>query len=211
MGLIKDINGPTTNSDTSASAYFFDIITQFLSICQHTSSDSEKTLTLVARSADSGIARAVYHFRDEIKAENIHLKAIFTQINTSKDLSNWLSSEQSPLGKSLAKNLRWAKAPALTNAHEQLTLNNICNWSGESMRRDINARFGYYIFDADCKKAAVLGKTAFKALWRTSEPLPQSLLKNALDRETGLYSLQSEAMSFNSTENAPSSPEFTRH
>ncbi len=210
MGLIKDINGPTTNSDTS-SAYFFDIITQFLDISQHTSSDSEKTLTLVARSADSGIARAVHHFRDEIKAENIHLKAIFTQINTSNDLSNWLSLEQSPLGENLAKNLRWAKAPALTNAHEQLTLNNICNWSGESMRRDINARFGYYIFDADCKKAAILGKTAFQALWRTSEPLPHALLKSAHDREAGLYSLQSEAMNLNSPANAPSSPEFTRH
>ena len=211
MGLIKDINGPTTKSEDAATAYFFDIVTQFLDVVQHTPTDQNKTLMLLARSPDCGIAKAVYHFRDEIKAAGLTLKVIFTQINTSKELNKWLSAESSPLGEACEKHIRWAKSPALTDAHEQLTFSTICNWSGESMRRDINARFGYYIFDVECKEAAQRANNSFKAFWKASVPLPQTCFKRALVQEDEIYTLQPASSPISVGAFSTTTPEFTRH
>ena len=87
MGLNKNIQMPVNNAATAEMAYFLDVITQFQKVMKD-SEESEKQLVMLARSAESCIAKAVYHFREELNNANIHLKIIFNQIQTSDELSN---------------------------------------------------------------------------------------------------------------------------
>ena len=211
MGLNKNIQMPVNNAATAEMAYFLDVITQFQKVMKD-SEESEKQLVMLARSAESCIAKAVYHFREELNNANIHLKIIFNQIQTSDELSNWLLPEQSPLGPNPEQNIRWTKQTSLADAHEQLTFGNACSWSGESMRRDVNTRFGFYMFKEDCKTTAKLANNAFKALWNISTPLPQTLIKR-INSEAGSEMLNIETDSFTPSRHGEIfiAPEFTRH
>ncbi len=212
MGLIKEINCPLDHDETADLTYFFDIIDQFLSLLAEKSSDTtQNTLTLIARSAESSIAKALYDHKEQIKAQDIHLKVIFTQLTSGQELSNWLLLDQSPCTKP-EQSIRWAKQSNLCDAHEQLTLDKICSWSGESMRRDVNARFGFYMFDKSCKTSAIRAQRSFKALWNLSQNIPQAHFKRAsfthkpefLNLEKGTANLTSKASEI-------LAPEYTRH
>lgn len=212
MGLNKNITQPDSDAATSEMAYFLDVLSQFISTINTTTETSENELMLVARSAESCISKAVFHHRDELKEAGVHLNVIFSQVHLSDELSNWLMPDISPLGQTPETQLRWTNKTSLADAHEQLTLKDTCSWSGESMRRDVNARFGFYLFHEDCPKTARLGGASFRALWNISKPLPQSLLKrrsSAVSPE--LLNFQTENFEHGMNDHLFITPELTRH
>ncbi len=212
MGLNKNITLPDQDTASAEMAYFLDVLTQFQKSIQDQPRDTDLQLLLIARSAESCIARSVYQFRNELTAANVHLKLIFNQIKFSDELCNWLLPEQSPLGQTPEQNIRWTQQSSLSDAHEQLTLNSACSWSGESMRRDVNTRFGFYMFKEDCKTTANLARKSFKALWNIADPLPQTLLKR-IGTDSTNETLAFQADGFNPSRNSEIfiAPEFTRH
>lgn len=213
MKLVKDIDSPTEHDETAELSYFFDILDQFFEQAKSNHSQStELPLTLIARSPESCIAKALYQYKEELETQNIPLNVIFSQIPSSEELSNWLLPEKSPCGPTPEQNLRWAKRPNLADAHEQLTLGSMCSWSGESMRRDINARFGVYIFEKDCPQTATLGQRSFRALWQISTTIPHSHFKRAaLINNPEFLNLQNDAASLTPTAPQSLTSEFTRH
>ena len=212
MGLIKEINCPLDHDETADLTYFFDIIDQFLNLLPEQSSNtSQNTLTLIARSAESCIAKALYNHKEQLKAQDIHLKVIFTQLTSGQELSNWLLPDQSPCTKP-EQSIRWARQSNLCDAHEQLTLDKICSWSGESMRRDVNARFGFYMFDKSCKTSAMRAQRSFKALWKLSQSIPQTHFKRArFTHKPEFLNLEKGAANLTSKTSEILAPEFTRH
>lgn len=174
MGLIKEINRQSETDDSAELDYFFDILDHFYEVASNSfEKDDDKTLSLIARSPESCIAKAIYLSRDKLHEQNITLKVVFAHLSPINLLSDWLTPDTSPCTDNPLTQLRWAKRPNLVDAHEQLTLKSKCNWSGESMRRDVNARFGFYIFDETSKSAALTGSRSFNALWKVSETIPE--------------------------------------
>lgn len=211
MGLIKDISSPTTSDDTAELNYFFDILDHFIEKFSAQTNPNE-TLTLVARSPEANIAKACIQYREKLAMANIELKVIFAQITPTEHLSEWLDPEISPCGETPETNIRWGNKQNLMDAHEQLTLTNQCSWSGESMRRDVSARFGFYIFEEDCKQAAIRGERAFNALWHICDKIPQVHIKRAKQtNEQSFLGAHSKTSGFTQSENYFLASEFTRH
>lgn len=212
MGLIKDISSPASNDDSAELNYFFDILDHFLSILKSETSTQNPQLTLIARSPESNIAKAIFNYREKFQEHNAEFKIIFAHLNNPECLYEWLLPETSLCGKTPAQNIRWARRTNLVDAHEQLTLSNKCSWSGESMRREVSSRFGYYIFDKDCPKAAIRGERSFNALWKISENIPLAYIKRAKQANDSNYlSAHSDTSGFSLSDAHFVASEFTRH
>ncbi len=129
---------------------------------------SLEDITLVARSAESPVARALASLGADIASRGISVRAIF----------GYLECEKSPIGWSIAgpeipfnRHLRWAKNPRLADAHEQLVLGPQTAWIGDCLRRDPSRRDAYEQYaSADAHTAATL-HTSFARLWTASVPL----------------------------------------
>ncbi len=211
MGLIKEISSPTTTDESAELNYFFDILDHFI---EKISSDIslQKSLTLIARSPEANIAKACIQYREKLAFANIELKVIFAQITPTEFLCEWLDPETSPCGQNPEKNIKWGNRQNLVDAHEQLTLNNQCSWSGESMRREVSSRFGFYIFDENCKQAAIRGERAFNALWQICDQIPQVHIKRAKQtNDASFLGAHSKSGSFSQNEVNYLASEFTRH
>jgi|GEM_PF-6048311 len=211
MGLIKEISSPTATDDTAELNYFFDILDHFI---QKISSDAslDKSLTLIARSPEANIAKACIQYREKFSLANIEIKIIFAQITPTEHLCEWLDPETSPCGLNPEKNIRWGNRQNLVDAHEQLTLTNQCSWSGESMRREVSSRFGFYIFEKECKQAAIRGERAFNALWQICDKIPQVHIKRAKQtNEQSFLGAHSKSGSFSQNDVHFLASEFTRH
>ncbi len=213
MGRIKDISTPAENDTSAELNYFFDVLDHFINIAKTgVTHSSDESLTLITRAPDSAIARAILQYREKFAEINIPMQIIFAHLTPSEYLCNWIDPEISPCGETPTDNIRWAKRHNLLDAHEQLTLSNHCSWSGESMRREVSSRFGFYIFDENCPKAAIRGERSFNALWKISETLPQAQIKRAkLARDSQFLGVHGEQNNFSSTEAGDHTSEFTRH
>jgi hypothetical protein len=125
-------------------------------------------ITLVARSAESPVARALASLGTDITSRGITVRAIF----------GYLECEKSPIGWSIAgpeipftRQLRWAKNPRLADAHEQLVLGPQTAWIGDCLRRDPSRRDAYEQYvTADARTSETL-HTSFARLWTASVPL----------------------------------------
>jgi hypothetical protein len=125
-------------------------------------------ITLVARSAESPVARVLASLGSEIAGRGLSVRAIF----------GYLESEKSPAGWSVAgpeipfsRDLRWAKNQRLFDAHEQLVLGPVTAWVGDCMRRDPARRDAYEQFAAEDARTAQNLITSFSRLWAVSVPL----------------------------------------
>lgn len=213
MGIGKEISSPMESDDTAELEYFFEILEHFHElVSQPDRPETQKTFRLIARSPESYIARAIFQYRDKFLSNGASFHVIFANLSPVHFLSEWISDETSPCAAHAESTIRWARRPNLVDAHEQFTLNNECTWSGESMRRDVSSRFGFYLFEDACKETAIIAERSFQALWRVSEPIPASQVKRAkLVSESDFANLQSDATCLSVAEPLAISPEFTRH
>jgi hypothetical protein len=139
-----------------------------LLIPRATSAGSLEEITLVARSAESPVARALASIGAEIASRGITVRAIFGYLECEKSPAGWsIAGPEIPFN----RQLRWAKNPRLADAHEQLVLGPMTAWVGDCLRRDPARRDAYeqYI-TADARTAGNL-HTSFTRLWTASVPL----------------------------------------
>ena len=125
-------------------------------------------ITLVARSAESPVARALVALSPEIVGRGLSVRAIFGQLEPEKTPAGW-----SVTGPEIAfhRVLRWAKNPRLADAHEQLVLGEQTCWIGDCMRRDPSRRDAYEHFVTGDARTATTMATSFERLWGASVPL----------------------------------------
>jgi hypothetical protein len=140
----------------------------FLLMPRAASADSVQEITLVARSAESPVARALASLGADIASRGLTVRAIF----------GYLECEKSPVGWSIAgpeipfnRQLRWAKNPRLADAHEQLVLGPQTAWIGDCLRRDPSRRDAYEQYVTGDARTATTLHTSFARLWTASVPL----------------------------------------
>lgn len=125
------------------------------------------TCLLVARSADSPVAKAVFALGSEIGGGSLVLRAIFATLGTAETAKIAQACTESDL----ELQIRWARDIRLMDAHEQLVLLPDASWIGDCMRRDPAKRDVYEDFAIDCRETARLASICFERLWRASEPV----------------------------------------
>ena len=132
-------------------------------------------VTVVARSAESPVARALVALSSEIASRGIAVRAIFGQLESEKTPAGWSVSGPDI---AFARDLRWAKNPRLADAHEQLVLGPETCWIGDCLRRDPSRRDAYEQFISGDARTSQTLQTSFERLWAASVPLlirtPQS-------------------------------------
>ena len=125
-------------------------------------------VTLVARSTDSPVARALVALGGDLSRHGIAVRAIFGRLGTDAVDNDWLVS--SPEIR-FARDLRLATNPRLGDAHEQLVLGERVCWIGDCLRRDPQRRDAFEQFNpADAVRARTL-RLSFDRLWSVSEPV----------------------------------------
>jgi hypothetical protein len=137
------------------------------------------TLLLVARSADSPVAKAVFALGSEIGASYLALRAIFATLGSTETARIAEACTESDLD----LQIRWARDLRLMDAHEQLVLLPDTSWTGDCMRRDPAKRDAYEAFAVDSRETAHRASTCFERLWGASEPVIER--KPAAQPETG--------------------------
>jgi len=125
-------------------------------------------ILLLARSAESPVARALLAVGAEIAARGIVVRAIFGQPEGEKSAAGW-----SVAGPEVAfrRELRWARNPRLADAHEQLVLGPTTAWVGDCLRRDPSRRDAYEHFAASDAATTRTLAVSFERLWAISTPL----------------------------------------
>jgi hypothetical protein len=136
------------------------------------------TCLLVARSADSPVAKAVFALGSERGGSNFALRAIFATLGGAEAARIAQACRESDL----ELQIRWARDIRLMDAHEQLVLPPDTRWIGDCMRRDPAKLDAYDHFAIACREAAQLASICFERLWVASEPVierkPSVLLPN---------------------------------
>ena len=148
----------------------------------------EKSVTLIARSPSSPVARALYAFVSETPADEINVRIIFSQLDPTDTLSNWFDLIVDQSEKLNRPEIRWAKTPSLTDAHEQLVLGSMMSWSGDSMRREPSKRDAFELYRSACEQSAEYGLRAFNMIWDVSQAVPVRLTGNLTKRTNSVGS-----------------------
>jgi len=154
--------------------------------------DAEKSVTLIAHSPCSPVARALFAFTSETPAEDIDVRIIFTHLEPTDMLSDWLELMMDETSSAPRPDIRWAKLPSLMDAHEQLILGTSMSWSGDSMRREPSKRDAFELFRSSCNQSAEYGLRGFNMIWESSEPVP-ARLSNSLVKSNRAEKNGSEA------------------
>ena len=137
-------------------------------VCAADASPALQEITLVARSAESPVARAVASLGAEIAARGLVVRAIFGHLEAEKSPAGWsVTGPEIPFH----RDLRWAKNPRLADAHEQLVLGPVTAWVGDCLRRDPSRRDAYEQYVAADARTAETLRTSFTRLWSASVPL----------------------------------------
>jgi len=151
--------------------------------------DAEKSVTLIAHSPCSPVAHALFAFASETPAEDIDVRIIFTHLEPTDMLSDWLELMMDETSSAPRPDIRWAKLPSLMDAHEQLILGTSMSWSGDSMRREPSKRDAFELFRSSCNQSAEYGLRGFNMIWESSEPVParlsNSLVKSNTSEKSG--------------------------
>lgn len=125
------------------------------------------TCLLVARSAESPVARKVLSLGAEARLKGFFVRAIFAFLGTAETVQIAEACRAS----GWALQLRWARDLRLLEAHEQLVLGPATSWIGDSMRRDPLSRDACELYAPDCPDAAERAGLFFERLWQASEPV----------------------------------------
>ena len=167
----------------------------------------DKTVTLIARSPSSPVARALYAFVSEASADDINVQIIFSHLEPTDILSNWFDLVVDETSDTPRPEIRWAKTPSLMDAHEQLVLGREMSWSGDSMRREPSKRDAFELYRSTCEQSAEYALRAFNMIWDVSEIVPVRL-SSSLVKSNKTESKNGEA---SSPGRASQSTSGTRH
>jgi hypothetical protein len=142
-------------------------IAEFLSRRSKQPGPAAPSLLVLARSAESPVAKAAMSLAAYHKDRDFSLRAIFAMLGTADTTyiaeacrsSNWTVQ------------IRWARDLRLMDAHEQLVLDETTSWIGDCMRREPLKHDAFEAFSADCAETARGVTVFFERLWQVSEPI----------------------------------------
>ncbi len=174
MSRFSDLQNHTTDHAARATLRIVELIESYLRHLR--SAPSEETgdyvVTVVARSPASPVASAVATMADELGAEQVRASIIFAKPAPSEALDDVLRAIRPVLrGEAVPARVRWARNPALLDAHEQLTLGSSICWSGDAMRRSPQRPQALEMAEECAPDAVRRAAQAFSALWAASKPL----------------------------------------
>jgi len=138
----------------------------------------QRTVTLIARSPASPAARALLAAMHEARALDVHFQIAFCKLESTELVADWMDVCLGTDAAAPVAELRWARHPGLSDAHEQMVLGLATSWHGDSMRRDPETRDAFETFETFNTEAARRACHAFNGIWRMCEPVlvrPQSL------------------------------------
>ena len=167
----------------------------------------EKSVTLIARSPSSPVARALYAFVAETPADEIDVRIIFSHLEPTETLSNWFDLIVDQSENQQRPEIRWAKTPSLTDAHEQLVLGSMMSWSGDSMRREPSKRDAFELYRSACQQSAEYALRAFNMIWDVSQAVPVRLTSSLTKRNNTAGSSGENAIANNTIQSTTG----TRH
>lgn len=122
---------------------------------------------LIARSAESPVARTVLTLGAAARLESFSVRAIFAFLGTAETVQIAEACRASDW----ALQVRWARDLRLLEAHEQLVIGPATSWIGDSMRRDPLSRDACELYAPDCQQTAQRAIVFFERLWQVSEPV----------------------------------------
>lgn len=170
---------------------------------------SERTVTLVARSPQSPVARALIASAQELSGLDTRIQVIFCKLDPADRLSDWVDRSFSENGAPPLVTLRRASNAALLEAHEQLVLGSEMSWTGDCMRREPEKRDAYEVFATFHPEAARRASQSFQSLWAIAEPVTPSRLRPSQSGEPNVAAAPPGLTEPNGSETAPTVS--TRH
>jgi hypothetical protein len=129
--------------------------------------DAFPSCLLVARSAESPVAKTVLALGARASLRGFSVRAIFACLGTAETARVAEACRVSDWG----LQIRWARDIRLLDAHEQLVLGPSTAWIGDCMRREPSSRDASELFASDCPEAARRASMYFERLWRVCEPI----------------------------------------
>lgn len=111
-----------------------------------------RRVTMIARSPDSPVAKAVACHVPELRAAGVRIELILAIPQPKEQAAFWLGA---------ADLVCWAKDQRLIDAHEQLVLGASMTWCGDAMRREPGKLDMHEIYKSDCTAAAQRCMRAF--------------------------------------------------
>ncbi len=180
MNLMSQLRNNKKTVETTAFERHDAFISLFLeSLADKTGAGSRnRTISIIARSPESPVVKAIISRSDELKQHHASVQAIFADMSAEGALAEF-SGALSGLnaGAHACDNIRWARNACLKDAHEQLILGTEMCWSGDCMRREPGKCNSLDLFEAAAPGVVRLGILAFDAIWAISEPVSASRLR----------------------------------
>ena len=201
MSRSPDLPNRTTDHAARATLRIVELIDIYLRQLRAAPSEQagDYVVTLIARSPASPAAGALALKADELAADQVGAHLIFGKPAPSDALEDVLGALKPALrGESVPSRVRWARNPALLDAHEQLTLGSAICWSGDAMRRAPQRPQALEIFDESAPDTVRRALLAFSALWAASKPLTSSHMR--MDKRPVYDSLSDMAMAVHQRE-----------
>ncbi len=113
-------------------------------------------LTVLARSHESPVLKALAAHADAIRATGLRMRAIVVMDEpASPEVNALLAGVPS----------RCACDARLLDAHEQLAVGDRVAWIGDCMRREPTKRDAYEIYSGDCAETAAVAHRSFERVW----------------------------------------------
>ena len=126
---------------------------------------TQRTVTLMARSPASPAARSMLASLRDFSTLGVQVQLILNLLDPAELLTEWIELGLLNNGANSVPEIRWARHPALVDAHEQLVLGTSFSWHGDCMRRDPETRDAFETFECFNAAAAHRASLSFTALW----------------------------------------------
>ena len=127
----------------------------------------ETACLLIARSAESPVAKLLLSYGAEGKLKRFSVRAIFAFLGTAETVRIAEACRASEW----SLQVHWARDLRLLEAHEQLILGSASCWIGDSMRRDPLSHDACEQHAPDCPEMTERASRFFDRLWHASEPV----------------------------------------
>lgn len=188
MGLLTQFSSKAELHRRETTKRFDDFILSYFDYIEKhgKTAHSELSVTLIARAPDSPVTDAVRRHADRFIDSGVELRVIFAKIEPSATFASFVEMAGMYNGQNcLHASIRWARNPALIDAHEQLVMGTAHCWSGDVMRRSPDVRFSLDMFEGEGGDAVSLGRMAFDGLWSVSANIPKSRFRNITPPQSG--------------------------
>lgn len=136
--------------------------------------ESDRTVTLMARSPASPVARALAINLARFERGFLRVGLIFARIGPADAMNFMLDALQASCTQPPEQIIRWARNRALLDAHERLMLGNVLTWTGDALRRPNDARPAIDRVEDATPASIAETRASFNALWKASQPLPKT-------------------------------------